>query len=81
MAVIMQSMSDAIQVISITHLPQIASKGNHHFKVLKTDVNEVTQSHIEELNPQDRVQEIAQMLSGANISEAAVKNAKELLSL
>ena len=81
MAVMMQSMSEVMQVISITHLPQIASKGNHHFKVLKTDVNEVTQSHIEELNPQDRVQEIAQMLSGANISEAAVKNAKELLSL
>jgi DNA repair protein RecN (Recombination protein N) len=80
MAFIMKTMSSYMQVISITHLPQIASKGNHHYKVLKTDVNEVTQSHIEELDGDDRVQEIAQMLSGSMVSKAAITNAKELLS-
>jgi DNA repair protein RecN (Recombination protein N) len=75
----MKMMSEDMQVISITHLPQIASKGNHHFKVLKTDLNEVTQSHIEQLNDEDRVMEVAQMLSGSNVTEAAVQNAKALL--
>ncbi len=79
MALIMKMMSLDMQVISITHLPQIASKGNHHFKVLKTDLNEVTQSHIEQLNDEDRIKEIAQMLSGSNVTEAAVQNAKALL--
>jgi DNA repair protein RecN (Recombination protein N) len=79
MAEIMKLMSSDMQVISITHLPQIASKGGTHFKVLKTDVNEVTESQIQELSSKDRVQEIAQMLSGSDITDAAVKNAKELL--
>ncbi|MFT6716835.1 MAG: DNA repair protein RecN (Recombination protein N) [Saprospiraceae bacterium] len=79
MAVIMKAMSADMQVISITHLPQIASKGNHHFKVIKTDVGEITQSQIEVLTSEGRIQEVAQMLSGSNVTQAAVKNAKELL--
>lgn len=81
MALIMKQMSGAMQVISITHLPQIASKGSCHYKVLKTDINDETQSHIEKLSSENRVQEIAQMLSGSNVSKAAVENAKELLGL
>jgi len=81
MALIMKRMSSAMQVISITHLPQIASKGNCHYKVLKTDVNNETQSHVKELTSEERIEEIAQMLSGTSISKAAIDNAKELLSL
>lgn len=80
MAGIMDEMSHDMQVIAITHLPQIASKGSCHYKVIKEDVNEVTQSHIKKLAPDNRVQEVAQMLSGSKVSPAAVENAKELLS-
>lgn len=80
MAGIMDEMSQDMQVIAITHLPQIASKGSCHYKVIKEDVNEVTQSHIKKLAPDNRVQEVAQMLSGSKVSPAAVENAKELLS-
>ena len=67
------------QVLSITHLPQIAAMGSHHYKVLKEETEEGTISRMTELNPEERVQEIAQMLSGSDISEAALANAKELL--
>lgn len=68
------------QVISITHLPQIASMGTHHYKVLKEETEERTLSHMKELNQQQRIEEIAQMLSGSDITPAALANAKELLN-
>lgn len=67
------------QIISITHLPQIASKGAIHYKVFKEETPEGTKSHMHLLNNDERVQEIAQMLSGSDISDAAIQNAKELL--
>ncbi len=67
------------QVISITHLPQIASMGSHHYKVLKEETDQGTISHMKELNEQERIEEIAQMLSGSDITEAALANAKALL--
>ena len=80
MAGMMREMAKQMQVISITHLPQIASKGQHHFKVYKTDGQSQTQSLIRRLSEEERVHEIAQMLSGAKVSDAAVANAKILLS-
>lgn len=79
MGAMMQNMSAHMQVLSITHLPQIASKGAHHFKVYKKDVESGTVSSIKQLNSDERIAEIAQMLSGANLTEAAINNAKELL--
>jgi len=67
------------QVISITHLPQIAARGRAHYLVYKQDNDKETNSHIRRLNENERVAEIAQMLSGAKLTEAALNNAKELL--
>jgi DNA repair protein RecN (Recombination protein N) len=64
-----------MQVICITHLPQIASKGSNHYHVYKSD----STTKIDMLSETDRVKEIAQMLSGSGITEAAIENAKELL--
>lgn len=69
------------QVLSITHLPQIAAKGSHHYKVLKEENENGTISHMKELNNQERIEEIAQMLSGSDITQAALANAKELLRI
>lgn len=69
------------QVLSITHLPQIAAMGNHHYKVSKEETDNGTISRMTELSQQERVQEIAQMLSGSDVSEAALANAKELLRI
>ena len=69
------------QVLSITHLPQIAAMGSHHYKVSKEETDEGTISRMTELSQQERVQEIAQMLSGSDVSEAALANAKELLRI
>ena len=69
------------QVISITHLPQIAAKGSHHYKVLKEETDTGTISHMKELTDSERIEEIAQMLSGSDVSAAALANAKELLRL
>lgn len=69
------------QVLSITHLPQIAAMGSHHYKVSKEETDKGTISHMTELSQQERVQEIAQMLSGSDVSEAALANAKELLRI
>lgn len=81
MAKIMQEMGhNNRQVISITHLPQIAALGTTHYKVYKEDTADTTSSHMIMLNDQQRIKEIAQMLSGSDISEAAINNAKELLS-
>ena len=82
MALIMQEMgNNKRQVISITHLPQIAALGSSHYKVEKEETAEGTRSHMRELNQEERVCEIAQMLSGADISDAALQNARELLNL
>lgn len=80
MAKIMQEMglSDR-QVVSITHLPQIAALGTHHYKVFKEETQEGTKSRMHLLNEEGRIQEIAQMLSGSDITAAAISNAKELL--
>ena len=67
------------QVLSITHLPQIAAMGKHHYKVSKEETEQGTISRMTELNDNERVQEIAQMLSGSDITDAALANAKELL--
>ena len=80
MALIMQEMGGHDrQVLSITHLPQIAARGAHHYKVYKEETPLGTVSHMQELTSEERVAEIAQMLSGSDVSEAAVQNAKELL--
>ena len=82
MALIMQEMADHDrQVISITHLPQIAAMGAAHYKVYKEETTQGTISRMERLTDEERIREIAQMLSGDNISEAAINNAKELLGI
>ena len=81
MALIMQEMGQANrQVISITHLPQIAARGAHHYKVYKEDTETGTNSHIRPLTHEERINEIANMLSGATLTEAALNNAKALLN-
>ena len=81
MALIMQEMGQADrQVISITHLPQIAARGAHHYKVYKEDTETGTNSHIRMLTHEERINEIANMLSGATLTEAALNNAKALLN-
>ena len=81
MALIMQEMGQADrQVISITHLPQIAARGTTHYKVYKEDTDTGTNSHIRQLNNEERINEIAHMLSGATLTEAALNNAKALLN-
>ena len=67
------------QVLSITHLPQIAAMGCHHYKVYKEETPQGTISHMKELTPEQRVTEIAQMLSGSDVTQAALANAQELL--
>lgn len=80
MAQIMADMAcNGQQVISITHLPQIAAAGQHHYKVEKTETPNGTESHMRELAQEERTNEIAQMLSGADITDAARQNAYELL--
>lgn len=76
---VMQRLAHNMQVIAITHLPQIASKGTSHFKVYKEDKDDKTRSNIVLLKPEERVLEIAQMLSGVNPGEAALAHAKTLL--
>jgi len=80
MAAIMQQMSKSMQVFTITHLPQIAAKGDTHYKVYKTDVNDETVSHLIKLNSEERIVEIAQMLSGKEMSTSAIAHAKQLLN-
>ena len=82
MAEIMQEMGQRErQVISITHLPQIAALGTAHYKVSKEETAQGTTSRMTELSPEERIREIAQMLSGSDISEAAIQNAKQLLKI
>lgn len=80
MALIMKEMGNADrQVLSITHLPQIAALGHSHYKVEKEETEDGTHSRMRELSDEERVQEIAQMLSGADVTEAALQNARELI--
>ncbi len=78
-ASVMSSMSHNMQVMAITHLPQIAAKGNHHFKVFKTELNSQTTTDIKLLTETERIDELAEMLSGKNITDSAVSHAKQLL--
>jgi len=80
MAAIMQQMSKSMQVFTITHLPQIAAKGDTHFKVFKEDLNGETISQIMKLNNDERIVEIAQMLGGKEMSTSAIAHAKQLLN-
>jgi DNA repair protein RecN (Recombination protein N) len=80
MGEIMEDMSKTMQIFAITHLPQIAAKGNVHFKVFKSTVGEDTQSELKLLSDDERVVEIAQMLSGTVVSDSALNHAKALLN-
>lgn len=83
MAQMMKEMASnhKMQVISITHLPQIAAMGATHYRVYKEDTSDQTLSHIKQLDKEERIKEIANMLSGAQVSQAAIENAKQLLNL
>lgn len=76
---VMREMSENMQLIVITHLAQVAAKGNNNYKVMKADVSGKTQSTILPLNNEEKLQEIAQLLSGSKITEAAISQAKELM--
>jgi len=80
MGEIMQTMSLDMQVITITHLPQIAAKGSHHYRVYKDESGQQTQTHIQRLTTNERLDELAHMLSGKNVTDAALLNARELLA-
>jgi len=80
MAHIMSQMSQKMQVITITHLPQIAAKGNQHYKVFKEEVNNITTTNLKQLSEDERIVEIAEMLSGKSISDSALIHARELLN-
>jgi len=79
-AEIMQEMSNNMQVITITHLPQVAAKGNYHYKVYKNEIENKIQTNIKLLSESERVLELAEMLGGKNISDSAVAHAKQLLA-
>lgn len=81
MGSIMRNMSQYMQVIAITHLPQVAATGGTHYRVYKDDSGASSRTHLLQLNPEERVEEIARMLSGTTLTEAALNNARELLSL
>ncbi|MFY7988237.1 MAG: DNA repair protein RecN [Flavobacterium sp.] len=80
MGEIMKEMSKTMQVFAITHLPQIAAKGNSHYKVSKRNVGETTISELNLLTTEERIQQIAEMLSGKDITESALQHAKALLN-
>lgn len=79
MGVILEKMARTVQVLNITHLPQIAARGRHHYKVFKFDKNDQTYTSIRKLSEQERLEEIAQMLSGENYTTTALETARELL--
>ena len=78
-AELMIEMSTNMQVVSITHLPQIAAKGNQHYKVFKEEKNNTIHSNIKLLNDEERINELAEMLGGKDISKTAIEHAKQLL--
>ncbi|HEY4538799.1 MAG TPA: DNA repair protein RecN [Faecalibacter sp.] len=77
---VMQTMADNMQLLVITHLPQVASKGNHQLKVYKEVVNDNTKTNVIQLTENQRLEEIAQMISGSDITDAAIDQAKKLMS-
>ena len=79
MADMMKKMSTTMQVISVSHLPQIAAQGDHHFKVYKEDDGNATVSRIKELDHDERAEELAVMMSGSCVTPEAVKAAERLL--
>ena len=80
MGEMMRQIAANIQVIAITHLPQVASKGHSHYKVFKEDTEQATVTRIKELGTEERVKELAVMLSGSSVNDAALANARSLLS-
>jgi DNA repair protein RecN (Recombination protein N) len=80
MSIIMKQLGDVMQVISITHLPQIAARGTHHYRVFKSTQRGVSETTIQQLSDEERTSEIAAMLSGASVTQAAIENAKQLLA-
>ena len=81
MALTMQQIADNCQVLCITHLPQIAALGAHHYRVYKVEDDDKTTSHISLLSQEERIKEIANMLTGSEMTEAAINNAKSLLRI
>ncbi|WP_411274334.1 DNA repair protein RecN [Daejeonella sp.] len=77
---IMEKLSENMQVIAITHLPQIAARGNAHYTVYKDEQSDVTHTNIRQIGSEERVMELAKMLSGNNPGESAILNARELLN-
>ena len=77
----MTRMGNNMQVISITHLPQVAAKAKHHFKIYKNNKKDRAVTGLSVLTDQDRVEELAKMLSGEKLSGAAIENAKSLLNI
>lgn len=77
---IMKRMSRHMQIIAITHLPQVASKGTHHFKVYKEDVEDVTRTQIKALNEEERIVELAEMLGGKSLTDSALAHARQMLN-
>ena len=75
----MADIAQTIQVIAITHLPQVAASGDHHLRVYKTDTEVETLTRVEVLDSQEHILEIARMLSGKDIDQAAIENAKSLI--
>jgi DNA repair protein RecN (Recombination protein N) len=80
-AEVMNEMGNYMQVITITHLPQIAAKGSHHYKVYKKDVAGVTNTHLKKLSSEERIAEVAEILGGKQMSTSATEHAKQLLKL
>lgn len=78
--IVLKDMSAQMQLLTITHLPQIAGKAEHHFKVSKDSTRKITRTLVENLDEEARIQELAEMLSGKSYSKAALENARELLS-
>ena len=76
----MLDIASTIQVIAITHLPQVAANGDHHLRVFKTDTQDETLTRVETLGPEEHVMEIARMLSGKDLNQAAIDNAKSLIN-
>jgi len=76
---VLRNMSHNMQVFAVTHLPQVAAKGSHHWRVEKSTENGSTQTQVNPLNNQERIHEIARLMSGSNVNEAALNHAKELM--
>ena len=76
----MADISRSIQVIAITHLPQVAANGDHHLRVFKTDTDVETLTHVEQLSQDEHIMEVARMLSGKDLNQAAIDNAKSLIN-